>query len=154
MTSAPLSAAALTHLRKASVHRDGHLPASVGKKMLALFVENKYVYRDDADGYVLEGNDALQDVKAPDLEARPFFITTAGRHAALNDGQIRALTEGVGPDGRLARTVAWPTAHALARLLLVELRDEQGNPAPGDGIPFRTELGKTVAEETPTLGIA
>ncbi|MGW1496656.1 hypothetical protein, partial [Streptomyces sp. NPDC002402] len=41
-----------------------------------------------------------------------------------------------------------------ARLLLVELRDEQGNPTPGDGIPFRTELGKTVAEDTATLEIA
>ncbi|MFE9679187.1 hypothetical protein ACFYO5_34580 [Streptomyces sp. NPDC006259] len=137
------------------MHPDGHLPASVGRKLLALFVENKYVYRHDADGYVLEGDDALQDLKAPDPEARPFIITAAGRRAAaLNGGQLRALTEGVGPDGRLARTVAWPTAHALARLLLVELRDEQGNPTPGDGIPFRTELGKTVAEENSSPEIA
>jgi hypothetical protein len=154
MTSTPLSDAAFAHLRKASVHPEGHLPASVGRKLLALFVENKYVYRDDADGYVIEGDDALQDLKAPALEARPCIITAAGRRAALNDGQLLALTEGVGPDGRLARTVAWPTAHALARLLLVELRDEQGNPTPGDGIPFRTELGKTVGEETSTPEIA
>ncbi|MGW1496091.1 hypothetical protein ACWCPZ_33315, partial [Streptomyces sp. NPDC002402] len=107
MTSTHLSDAAVAHLRKASVHPEGHLPASVGRKLLTLFVENKYVYRDDGDGYVLEGNDALQDLKAPDLEARPFIITAAGRRAALNDGQLRALTEGVGPDGRLARTATW-----------------------------------------------
>ncbi|MFD9052450.1 hypothetical protein [Streptomyces zaomyceticus] len=40
----------------------------------------------------------------------------------------------------------WPTQQALARLLLIEFRDEQGNPAPGDGIPFRTDLGALVAQ--------
>ncbi|MBQ0972972.1 hypothetical protein KBZ00_17760 [Streptomyces sp. RK31] len=144
MPSTTLTATAVAHLRTASVHPDGHLP-KVGPRMLRLFVTEKYAYRNDIDGYVLDGQAALEDLNRAD-DSRPFIITAAGRRAALNRGQIKALTEEIGPDGRLARGVPWPTQQTLARLLLVEFRDEHGNPAPGDGTPFRTGLGTLVAE--------
>ncbi|MGW1616051.1 hypothetical protein ACWCQZ_42705 [Streptomyces sp. NPDC002285] len=144
MPSTVLTATAVARLRTASVHPDGHLP-TVGPRMLRLFVEEKYAYRNDTDGYVLGGQAALEDLSRAD-ESCPFVITAAGRRAALNKGQIKALTEELWPDGQLARGVPWPTQQTLARLLLIEFRDQQGNPATGDGIPFRTPLGALVAE--------
>ncbi|MFJ6438193.1 hypothetical protein [Streptomyces sp. NPDC091416] len=144
MPPTPLTAAAVARLRSASVHPHGHLP-KVGPRLLRLFVTEKYAYRNDTDGYVLDGQAALEDLNRAD-DSRPFIITAAGRRAALNKAQIQALTAEVGPDGRLARGVPWPTQQTLARLLLIEFRDERREPASGDGIPFRTPLGAMVAE--------
>ncbi|MFJ8752258.1 hypothetical protein ACIREO_23425 [Streptomyces sp. NPDC102441] len=146
MRAPSLSNTAIAHLRKASTRPDGHLPTNVSRKLLRLFLEKKYAYRDDGDGFVREGEDALKDLTASGTPSQPSIITLAGRRAALTEGQNAALSRGVESDGRLARTVPWPTAHALARLLLVEFRDERGKPCPGHGLPYRTELGKDVTE--------
>ncbi|MER5988003.1 hypothetical protein [Streptomyces sp. NPDC001787] len=146
MRTPSLSDTAIAHLRKASAHPDGHLPTNVSRKLLNLFLEEKYAYRNDSDGFVREGKEALTDLTTSGASSQPSIITLEGRRAALTEGQLTALDEGVESDGRMARTVPWPTAHALARLLLVEFRDELGEPSPGDGIPYRTALGKAVAE--------
>ncbi|MFD9052451.1 hypothetical protein [Streptomyces zaomyceticus] len=92
MPSTTLTTTAVARLRTASLHPDGHLPKA-GPRMLRLFVTEKYAYRNDTDGYVLDGQAALDDLDRAD-DSRPFIITAAVRRAALNGGADQ------GPDGR------------------------------------------------------
>ena len=115
------------HLRAASAHPEGRLPEGVRRPTLQAYLDQGLVYRNDADGYVLPAGIA-QDAEG----GGPYFITGAGRRAVLNDSQ-RAAVDSAGADGALGAKVGWPTAAALARLGLVEYRDDDGAVHPTDG---------------------
>ncbi|MDI3409289.1 hypothetical protein [Streptomyces cavernicola] len=84
-------------------------------------------------------------------------INSRGRRALLTDAGHTALRS-VGPDGRLPKGTAWPTANALHRDGLVEYRDANGTVHPTDGddgvrgplyAPYATELGRRIVTGFP-----
>ncbi|MFC5148968.1 hypothetical protein [Streptomyces aureoversilis] len=141
----------MAYLKTASAHPQGHLSgARISSGLLRRLLQARYFYRNDQDGFVMDVEEALAS-----SGDQPLIITLAGRRAALTTAQLTALTNGVGPDGRLAPSVPWPTTHALAALGLTEFRDQQGSPQlhnGDDGVSgrthhaFRTPLGQLVAE--------
>ncbi|MEU2514483.1 hypothetical protein [Streptomyces syringium] len=124
--------------------------ARVSRRLLRELLEARYFYCNDVDGFVMGVEEALAS-----SGDQPLIITLTGRWAALTAAQLTALTSGVGPDGRLAPSIPWPTTRALAALGLAEFRDQQGGTQLHDGDDgisgrrhhaFRTSLGQLVAE--------
>ncbi|GAA1346222.1 hypothetical protein GCM10009647_090710 [Streptomyces sanglieri] len=119
------------HLRAACAHPSGHLTSHGSRTTLQVYLNDGLVYRNDSDGY------RLPPETAQEQGVGPYLITGAGRRSILNDTQQAAL-DSADADGALPPDVSWPTAVALARLVLVEYRDADGAPQPTDGDDGRT----------------
>ncbi|MCM2430921.1 hypothetical protein [Streptomyces sp. RKAG337] len=151
-TSRKPTPTAAKHLKAASADPQGRLADSISSRVLSTLLNDGHAYRNDRDGYRLTAEDALATT------AGPALITLEGRRAVLSGPQLYSLARHVAPDSRLAPNVTWQTANSLAELRLVEYRDATGRPRPTDGdngrsgpvhYPFRTDLGRQVAELAP-----
>ncbi|WP_274036318.1 hypothetical protein [Streptomyces sp. MMBL 11-1] len=148
--SPALTPTARAHLKGASCHPHGHLSGSVSKRLLRAMFDAGYIYREDLDGFRLEGEAALTYDKLT-----PWRITVSGRRAVLTPSQVNALVDRVGLEGRFAAQVTWSTTRSLAELRLAEYRDADRVVQPNDGddgvrgprnSAYRTSLGDAVAE--------
>ncbi|MFE2639479.1 hypothetical protein ACFXKF_32755 [Streptomyces scopuliridis] len=138
------------HLKSASTHSLGYLPKAATKRLLRSLSDAGFIYREDLDGFLLEGEDAFTYE-----QPTPWRITKAGRLAALTSSQVNALVERVDAEGRFTAKATWSTTRSLTELGCAEYRDADGLVQPNDGddgvrgpqhASFRTDLGRAVAE--------
>lgn len=101
------------YLRCAGAHRLGHLPGEVSARLVAAMLAEEWIYREDADGYRLEADEALTF-----RGGTAWRITPRGRWAALTSRQRRVLTA-LGEDS-MSLTCADVRAAELIQLHLAE----------------------------------
>ncbi len=101
------------YLKCAGGHPLGHLPGEVSARLVAAMLAEEWIYREDADGYRLEADEALTF-----RGGTAWRITPCGRWAALTARQRKLLTA-LG-DSSVASAHADGRATELVQVHLVE----------------------------------